>query len=600
LGPDSLDQWNERLRSEDLPDRSEAEPARPWKRPILAFVALLALTMLSFRLGAGRGGADGSVSQEAWERPRDQVQNPEQARAVAVMPAVEKAREPDRRDLVSVPGEAESESESERERSGPEAEKPDPDGGEPGQVPAGAEEPSSIAAVKTAETTARDVPLVPGPVSATTAPPAPPVTALAAAHEPTPRRVRVQSESGRAVVARLHGIHGDEASVLMPDGQLGLPQVLIYTDEPFRPLTSDEMSVELLGGPFSGFKPLRSTHYLVLYRSTPAFAEASSRLLEELYRGLTEAFRKRDIPVQEPEFPLVAVIFRNEEEFRAHRKVAPDVQAYYEIFTNRIYFYQRSDRDDQAPEVAALRKPQTVAHEGTHQILQNVGVQPRLSSWPLWLIEGLAEYCATPVTTKKSISWRGIGVVNALHMATIRDLEDPLSVQVKGSKRPGIVRDPRTPLVEYLVTRTELTPTDYALAWAVTHYLAMKRGNEFVAFLKTMSQMPPLKRVTPEEHLAAFRAAFGADLGKMDRKVAEHLAKLKNYEQLPYYAVMFEQRVGVGMIKRAAIVSQSPSMIRQWLESVSAAEGAPPSWEAVPFPTRARALLSAEEWMRTR
>jgi hypothetical protein len=314
---------------------------------------------------------------------------------------------------------------------------------------------------------------------------------------------------------------------------------------------------------------------------------------------LTEAFRKRDISVHEPEFPLVAVIFRTEREFRARKKVDRDVQAYYEIFTNRIYFYQESDRDEQAPEVAALRKPQTVAHEGTHQILQNVGVQPRLSSWPLWLVEGLAEYCAAPVTTKKGIGWRGLGVVNPLHMATIRDLEDPLSLQVMGTNRPRIGRDPRNPLVEYLVTRTELTPTDYALAWALTHYLALKRGNDFVAYLKTMSRMPPLKHVSPEEHLATFCAAFGSDLGRMDRAVAVYLSKLKGYDQLPFYAVMFEQRVGTGMIKRAAIVSQSPSMIRQWLETVSTVDGAPPTWEALPHPTRARALLTAEQWMRS-
>jgi hypothetical protein len=414
-----------------------------------------------------------------------------------------------------------------------------------------------------------------------------------------PRRVRVQSESGRVVVARIHGMHDGEVSVMLPDGQLGLPRALYYTDDAFRPETADAMSQELLEGAFAGFQLRRSAHYLVYYRSTNTFADASVRLLEELFRGLSEAFRKRDIPFHEPEFPLVAVIFRTEAEFRAHKPVDPDVQAYYEIFTNRIYFYQQSERDERSPEVAALRKPQTVAHEGTHQILQNVGVQPRLSAWPLWLVEGMAEYCAAPVTTKKGVGWRGLGVVNPLHMATIRDLEDPLSLQVMGNDHLRIGRDPRKSLIEYLVTRTELTPTDYALAWALTHFLALKRGPEFVEFLKTMSQMPPMQKVTPAEHLAAFRAAFGDDLARMDRKLVDYLSKLKGYEPLPYYAVVFEQRVGGGIVKHAAIVSQSPSMIRQWIDAVSNAHGAPPTWEAFPHPTRARALLTAEQWMRT-
>jgi hypothetical protein len=419
----------------------------------------------------------------------------------------------------------------------------------------------------------------------------------------TSRRIRVQTESGRVVAARVHGSHGDQVSVLLPDGQLGYPRKLVYTDEPFRPATADEVAQELLAGPFSGFQVLRSAncpHYVVLYRSTRVFAEASLKLLEDLYEGLTKALSQHGIAVHEPEFPLVAIIFGTEREFRAHNQVDPEVQAYYEIFTNRIYFYQTPERDEQAPELAALRKPQTVAHEGTHQILQNVGVHPRLSSWPIWLVEGLAEYCSAPaVTTRKGGAvWKGLGVVNSLHMATIRDLEDPQTLQMMGNSRPRIVRDPHTPLVEYLVTRTELTPTDYALAWALTHYLALRRGPDFVAFMKTMSQLPPLKPMTSHEHLAAFRAAFGNDLALMDRSIGRYLSKLKGYDLLPYYSVMFEQRVGAGMIKRAAIVSQSPSMIRQWLETVSVADGAVPSWKMVPHPTRGRALLSAEQWMR--
>jgi len=38
--------------------------------------------------------------------------------------------------------------------------------------------------------------------------------------------------------------------------------------------------------------------------------------------------------------PLVAVIFATEGDFRAHKEVDPEVQAYYEFFTNRIFFYE--------------------------------------------------------------------------------------------------------------------------------------------------------------------------------------------------------------------------------------------------------------------
>jgi hypothetical protein len=414
-----------------------------------------------------------------------------------------------------------------------------------------------------------------------------------------PKRVRIRIESGETVVGQVYGAVDGRTCVLLPDGQLGFTRGMAETDEPFRPATHEKLRAQLTdGGPFARFQAKQSAHYLVLYQSTPAFAEASIKLLENLYKNLSEALRKRNFPVHDAPFPLVAIIFRTEKDFRAHKQVDPDVQAYYEILSNRIYFYQTSDRDQQSPEVAALRKPQTVAHEGTHQILQNIGIHPRLGDWPIWLVEGLAEYCSPPTMTRRGAAWGGMGLVNPMHMATIRDLDDPASQFVQGMSRPQLGRDRRRPLVEHLVTRTALTPTDYALSWALTHYLAMRKGTAFIAFLKTMSEIPPLVKRSPEEQLASFRAAFGSDLVKLDKAIAIYLAKLK-YDPLPYYAVMFQQAVGGGRVNRATLVSQSPSVIQQWLEQVRRPDGAPPACEIIPHPTKARALLTTQQWIHS-
>lgn len=415
------------------------------------------------------------------------------------------------------------------------------------------------------------------------------------------RRLRVRTEDGSIVVAKVHGASGDRVSLLLPDGRIGFSTGRAQTEEPFKPLSADELRESLLREPvFADFKVRQSPHYVVLYQSTDSFAEESIKLLENLYKNLSDVLRKRGFPVHEPEFPLVAIIFRTERDFRAYKRIDPDIQAYYEPISNRIAFYQTGEHDKDSPEVATLRKPQTVAHEGTHQILQNIGIQPRLSAWPLWLVEGLAEYCSPPTITRKGVAaWGGLGLVNPFHMATIHDLNDTLPMEVKGVARPQVGRDPKTPLVEYIVTRKELTPTDYALSWALTHYLLMKRSNEFLAFLKTMSQIPPLEERTPEDHLESFRAAFGTELSKMDKAIGAYLNKLK-FDPLPYYAVMFEQPTQGGMIRRAAMVSQSPSVIRQWIESISSPQGGPTSWDLIPHPTKARAQLTAEQWMRNR
>ncbi len=325
-------------------------------------------------------------------------------------------------------------------------------------------------------------------------------------------------------------------------------------------------------------------------------------MLEDIYDGLMDACRRHDIPVHESEFPLVAVIFATEDDFRRHKQVAPEVQAYYEFYTNRIFLYEKSARDRSEPQLMRLRRPQTVAHEGVHQILANIGVQPRGADWPLWLVEGFAEYCATPTSTRKGFVWNHLGSINALHMATLRELDDPLTNEVSGgdefSAAPG--RPSRMIDVESLVTKRELTPTDYAQAWALTSYLAQKRYSEFLPYLKAMSEMPPLVSWTPDQYMAEFRKYFGDDLTKLDKRAEEYIRWLsrKRGIDLPYYAVILEQPMGGGVMRRGAMISQSPQVIERWVERFTLPQGGMPTWQAYRFPTRARAVLAAEQWMR--
>ena len=434
----------------------------------------------------------------------------------------------------------------------------------------------------------------PGPEPATMAPtPAGPTEG--------PGRILVRDEANRFVVTRVYAEIGGDLAVMLPDGQIGWPERRAFTDRPFQPDSTDQLRSALGDGPYRDFKTLQSDHYLIFYRCTEPFAAKSARLLESLYKGLSAQFREWGLDPHESEFPMVAVIYDTERAFRRANKVAPDVQAFYHTLSNRIFCYETADREQESPEVSAIRKPQTIAHEGTHQILSNIGVQPRLAGWPIWLVEGLAEFCA-PTFTRKGAEWAGIGRVNPLHMATINDLKEQSALQRSRGESAADIEigyDFNRPFIEYLVTRTELTPTDYALAWALTHYLALEKADDFHAFLRTMSRMAPGEVPSPADQLAAFREAFGADTIRTDPAVGRHLAGLR-YDPLPYYAVVFEQPVGQGAIRKAALVSQSPSMIRQWLESIPAPGGLPYSWRAYPYPTRTRALIAADQWIGQR
>lgn len=427
----------------------------------------------------------------------------------------------------------------------------------------------------------------------------------AASSATSERRFLLRDESGRQVVARLHGSHEGKTVLVLPDGRLGIPSMLVPADEPFRAMSPDEVAEDLLTGPFESFRLHRTEHYLIVYQGDDdAFARSNGVLLEDLYARLIAAFRKHDVTVHEAEFPLVAIIFKSEDDFRRHRPVAPDVQAYYEIYSNRIFLYEESSNRRAGPEVDALLKPQMTAHEGTHQILQNIGVQPRLADWPLWLVEGLAEYCATPASRKGQPAWDGLGRINNLHMATLRELEDPVSLSMRGQdlQTESLFRKPGQPLVEAMIRRDELTPTEYALAWAMTHYLAMKRSDDFTRFLRVMAAASPLEPRSADDHVRAFRKAFGDDLGKLDKTIHTYLNRLtrqKGYDPMPYYAVLFEQPLANGLLRRAAMVSQSPQLIKQWIDEMSNPTAGSPSWHASPYPSRARADLAVHEWIRS-
>src|SRR5262249_47585335 len=119
-------------------------------------------------------------------------------------------------------------------------------------------------------------------------------------------RFRIRDNDGRCVVARLYGQYGGKTGLLQPDSQLGYPNRPVPTDERFVPLTADELRSRLEQKPYAGFAVIKTEHYLVFYQSRLAFAQDSARLLEDLYRGLSEFCRRHGLPVHSAEFPLVA------------------------------------------------------------------------------------------------------------------------------------------------------------------------------------------------------------------------------------------------------------------------------------------------------
>lgn len=97
------------------------------------------------------------------------------------------------------------------------------------------------------------------------------------AKSPEPRHLLVRDARGRAIVAREYGMRKDRLAAILPDGQIGWPEIPVVTQEPFVPLTLAQMRRELLDDPeFTTFRVLQTDHYLVAYQCGEPFARAST------------------------------------------------------------------------------------------------------------------------------------------------------------------------------------------------------------------------------------------------------------------------------------------------------------------------------------
>src|SRR5262249_1668100 len=142
---------------------------------------------------------------------------------------------------------------------------------------------------------------------------------------------------------------------------------------------------------------------------------ATNRILETLCPGVIEFCKNQKLDATEPEMPLVVLMFKSEEDFQNYRRMPQGIMAYYNVIDNRIALYEETELVKSQPELGMGQAISPMPHEGTHQVLHNIGVQKRLSVWPMWLAEGIAEYLA-PTETGKNLRWKGAGQVNDMRM----------------------------------------------------------------------------------------------------------------------------------------------------------------------------------------
>jgi hypothetical protein len=388
------------------------------------------------------------------------------------------------------------------------------------------------------------------------------------------RRALVLGADGQLVVSQVHVEVGDRFVVVMPNGRLNsVPKAdATLTDRPFAPATKEEIIAELTAEKFAGFRTRSTNRYLYVYNTSEPFYQATSRILETMYPALLAYCKRQKIEVHDPETPLIAIMFKTEAEFNRYREMPEGVVAYYNGVTNYVVMYEQSALADLAPDLAIKQSISTIAHEGVHQILHNIGVQQRLSRWPMWISEGLPEYFA-PTQVDKRVKWKGVGLVNDLRMHNLLEF---LKQQPGGTTRGELVRA--------TAEAEQLDSTGYAAAWALTHYLAKFKKDAFFNYLRDVSKFQALEQRS-EDDIDLFKRHFGSDFAELEKGLHKNLSKL------PYVDPIMNQTHFVATItaggRTRVMMTTSPAAIKA---VISATPGARYTVDA--FPDRATASVA--------
>lgn len=270
------------------------------------------------------------------------------------------------------------------------------------------------------------------------------------------------------------------------------------SDQAFKPASAKQLGERLLAELGPGFRLHKTKHYVIAYDTSREYAEWSSALLEGLYKALVRYWKRADIELAEPSFPLPIIIHRTAAAYNAASRsegVPAGAIGYYSMGSNRVRMYDLTGSDalraaGTGPRRGSRREitrmlslpaaePQvaTIVHEATHQVCFNTGLLERYADLPLWLVEGMAVYFEAPQAGSMR-GWSGIGKVNRRRLATFRrNLPNWNST----SLRSLIASDDRL--------RDNRTAGEaYADAWALNYFLLKKRTKAYVAYVKELGK----------------------------------------------------------------------------------------------------------------
>lgn len=305
------------------------------------------------------------------------------------------------------------------------------------------------------------------------------------------------------------------------DGQLyefnpKLARDAVKTGARFASYTPSEMKIALEHEFGNQFEVSSIRHFVVVFPRGERDLWAGR--FEELYNRFEHYFRVRGFEVKEPLYPLVAVVFRNQDEYlraaaAGGTPMHPNTLGHYLPKSNRVFLYDVTAEDSKAD---WSENASTIIHEATHQLAFNTGIHQRFAVQPRWLVEGLATM------------FEAKGVWNGFYDRTQSDRVNP--GRLAGFR--DFVAKRRLPgsLATFLTTDT-LFQSDgdgaYAEAWALSFYLCETQPRFYAEYLNRVGERPMFSDYPAVERMADFQAVFGSDLKMIEKRFLRYMEEVK-------------------------------------------------------------------------
>ncbi len=287
-------------------------------------------------------------------------------------------------------------------------------------------------------------------------------------------------------------------------------------EQQFRPLSSVDLRDRLRRLVGAGDADVTaSPHYVVAGR--PAAARAVAQALEDVHNGYRWFCSTRRLRLDNPEFPLVAIVMPNRAGFDAYCAAEgmppnPYRQGYYRETTNRFVCFESGRTVEDS--LAGVRD--TLVHEAIHQLAFNTGLHVRMGHDPRWVVEGLAT-ALEPEPARRPLR-SDVRPLDRTNPERLQTYLEEVAKKRNVSSHELIASD------EMFHARAL---SAYATAWAMSFYLLETRPGEYASYLRALSSKSPLEEPSPSERLADFQSAFGGlTPSRLDAEMTRYLQRI--------------------------------------------------------------------------